>query len=97
EPSIELLLAPGEVLGQQTLVCSGRGFNPQMKWLNGLHELHTSNHGISMDTNACVTVTSQLHVAETEWKSGTVFICEVSDKSLNKVVKKEISFCSGKP
>ncbi|XP_047213108.1 uncharacterized protein LOC124862937 isoform X1 [Girardinichthys multiradiatus] len=94
EPSIELLLAPGEVLGQQTLVCSGRGFNPQIKWLNGLHELHTSNHGISMDTNARVAVASQLHVAETEWKSGTVFICEVSDKSLNKVVKKEISFCS---
>ncbi|PWA19246.1 hypothetical protein CCH79_00014548, partial [Gambusia affinis] len=94
KPSVELLLAPSRASDQQTLLCYGWGFDPQIKWLNGFEQKSTSNHDISMDANGRVAVTSQLQVAQTEWKSGKAFTCEVSDKSLNAVVRKEISVCS---
>uniref|UniRef100_A0A3P8RMH2 Ig-like domain-containing protein n=1 Tax=Amphiprion percula TaxID=161767 RepID=A0A3P8RMH2_AMPPE len=37
-------------------------------------------------------ITSQLHIPQAEWTSGKVFTCEVSDRSLNKKVQKEINF-----
>ncbi|XP_023204503.1 uncharacterized protein LOC106700343 isoform X2 [Xiphophorus maculatus] len=94
KPSVELLLAPSRASDPQTLLCSGWGFDPEIKWLNGVEEIFTSNHDISMDANGRVAATSQLQVAQTQWKSGEVFTCEVSDKSLNEVVRKEISVCS---
>lgn len=96
KPSVELLLAPSTASDPQTLLCSGWGFDPEIKWLNGFEQIFTSNHDISMDANGRVAATSQLQVAQTQWKSGEVFTCEVSDKSLNEVVRKEISVCSGK-
>ncbi|KAM4535197.1 uncharacterized protein V3H82_025023 isoform 2-T2 [Fundulus diaphanus] len=93
-PSVELYLASSKAQGQQTLLCSGLGFNPQIKWLNGIS---TSSYEISTDTKGRVAVTSQLTVPETVWKSGKVFKCEVSDKSMNNVVVEEISICSVTP
>uniref|UniRef100_A0A3Q2UHR4 Ig-like domain-containing protein n=1 Tax=Fundulus heteroclitus TaxID=8078 RepID=A0A3Q2UHR4_FUNHE len=95
EPSVELYLAPTERLGQQTLVCSGRGFKPQIKWFNQSEQMNSPTED-SMNKNGDVAVTSRLHVGQTEWARGMVFACEVSDSSLNKKVKKEISVCSGK-
>ncbi|XP_054891241.1 uncharacterized protein ighd [Poeciliopsis prolifica] len=93
-PSVELLLVPSGASGQQTLLCSGWGFDPQIEWFNGYMQIKTTNHDISMDANGLVAVTSQLKVAQTEWKSGKAFTCKVSDKSLSAEVRKEISVCS---
>lgn len=93
---MEVHPAPSEGLEQQTLVCSGWGFNPQIKWFNRSKEINSTNSDISMNNNGHVVVMSQLHVGHAEWKRGMVFTCEVSDSSLRKNVKKNISICSGK-
>uniref|UniRef100_A0A3P8RKA4 Ig-like domain-containing protein n=1 Tax=Amphiprion percula TaxID=161767 RepID=A0A3P8RKA4_AMPPE len=100
DPSVELLLAPSEDSGPQTLLCSGWGFNPQIKWVSESRQRSPSTHDISMSADGRVAVTSQLHIPQAEWTSGKVFTCEVSDRSLNKKVQKEINFyswrlCSG--
>ncbi|XP_073349821.1 uncharacterized protein [Pagrus major] len=94
DPSVELLLVPSEVSGPQTLSCSGRGFNPQIKWFSESTQRSSSNDDISMGADGRVAVTSQLQIPQTEWKTGKVFTCEVSDKSLNKQVRQDISLCS---
>ncbi|XP_051797481.1 uncharacterized protein LOC127531689 [Acanthochromis polyacanthus] len=94
DPSVELLLAPSEDSGPQTLLCSALGFNPQIKWVSESLQRSPSSHDISMSADGRVAVTSQLQIPQTEWKSGKVFTCEVSDRSLNKKVQKDISFCS---
>uniref|UniRef100_A0A8C6M915 Ig-like domain-containing protein n=1 Tax=Nothobranchius furzeri TaxID=105023 RepID=A0A8C6M915_NOTFU len=94
-PSVELVVVPGEESGRQRLLCSGWGFNPQIKWLSGSQQLSPLLSETSMDTNGRVAVTSQLTVPQKEWKTGKVFTCEVSDGSLNKI-NKHISVCSGK-
>ncbi|XP_035797601.2 hemicentin-2-like isoform X3 [Amphiprion ocellaris] len=97
DPSVELLLAPSEDSGPQTLLCSGWGFNPQIKWVSESRQRSPSTHDISMSADGRVAVTSQLHIPQAEWTSGKVFTCEVSDRSLNKKVQKEINFCSVTP
>ncbi|XP_041866868.1 obscurin-like [Melanotaenia boesemani] len=95
DPSVELLLAPSEESGQQKLLCSGLGFNPQIKWLSESKEISSSTEHVSMDSNGYVAVTSKLLVPQTEWKTGKVFTCEASDSSLRKHFRKNISLCSG--
>ncbi|XP_041866926.1 hemicentin-1-like isoform X8 [Melanotaenia boesemani] len=95
DPSVELLLAPSEESGQQKLLCSGLGFNPQIKWLSESKEISSSTEHISIDSNGYVAVTSKLLVPQTEWKTGKVFTCEASDSSLRKHFRKNISLCSG--
>uniref|UniRef100_A0A3B3WHS0 Ig-like domain-containing protein n=1 Tax=Poecilia mexicana TaxID=48701 RepID=A0A3B3WHS0_9TELE len=97
EPTVEIHLAPSEGFEQQTLVCSGRGFDPQIKWFNGSKEINPSSPDFSMNNNGLVAVMSQLHVGHAEWKRGMVFTCEVSDSSLKKNVQKDISVCSVTP
>ncbi|XP_030264485.1 uncharacterized protein LOC115576154 [Sparus aurata] len=94
DPSVELLLVPSDVSGPQRLSCSGWGFNPQIKWFAESKQRSSSNHDISMDADGRVAVTSQLQIPQTEWKTGKVFTCEVSDTSLNKQVRQDISLCS---
>ncbi|XP_051797519.1 uncharacterized protein LOC127531723 [Acanthochromis polyacanthus] len=97
DPSVKLLLTPSEDSGPQTLLCSGWGFNPQIKWVSESQQRSPSTHDISMSADARVAVTSQLQIPQTEWKSGKVFTCEVSDRSMNKKVQKDINFCSVTP
>ncbi|XP_061591364.1 immunoglobulin mu heavy chain-like [Cololabis saira] len=97
EPSVELLLAPREESQQQKLLCSGWGFNPQIKWFTELKPISSSTNKTSMDTNGRVTVTSEVNVPQKEWETGKDFTCEVSDSSLNKTVRRNISFCSVTP
>ncbi|KAL7378760.1 hypothetical protein ABVT39_018149 [Epinephelus coioides] len=94
DPSMKLLLAPSEESGSQTLVCSGRGFNPQIQWSSESRQRAPSTNDISMGADGCVTATSQLQITHKEWSTGKVFTCEVSDKSLGKNIRKDISLCS---
>ncbi|XP_049416064.1 uncharacterized protein LOC125878734 [Epinephelus fuscoguttatus] len=97
DPSIKLLLAPSEESGSQTLVCSGRGFNPHIQWSSESQQRAPSTNDISMGADGRVTVTSQLQITHTEWSTGKVFTCQVSDKSLGKNIRKDISLCSVTP
>ncbi len=93
---MELLLVPSEESGPQRLFCSGWGFDPQIKWISESQQRLPATTGISMDADGRVTVTSQLLIPQTEWRTGKVFTCEVSDKTLNQKTRKDMSLCSGK-
>ncbi|XP_067334567.1 obscurin-like [Channa argus] len=94
DPSVELLVVPSEESGPQKLSCSGSGFNPQIQWFFETQQRSSSTNDISVAADGRVTVTSQLHVPQAEWKTGKVFTCEVSDRPLSPNVRKDISFCS---
>ncbi|XP_067333842.1 hemicentin-1-like [Channa argus] len=94
DPSVELLVVPSEESGPQKLSCSGSGINPQIQWFSKTQQRSSSTHDISVGADGRVTVTSQLHVPQAEWKTGKVFTCEVSERSLSPKVRKDISFCS---
>lgn len=97
DPSVELLLAPSEESGPQRLLCSGQGFKPEIKWLESESKQRSpTTYDISMGADGRVAVISQLLIPQTEWRTGKVFTCQVSDKSVQKMVPKEISLCSGK-
>ena len=96
DPSVELFLPPSEESEQQKLLCSGWGFNPQIEWFIESKQVSSSSKKTSMDINGRVAVTSELNVPQKEWETGKDFTCEVSDSSLNKYVRKNISLCSGK-
>ncbi|XP_067334572.1 uncharacterized protein [Channa argus] len=94
DPSVELLVVPSEESGPQKLSCSGSGINPQIQWFSKTQQRSSSTNDISVGADGRVTVTSQLHVPQAEWKTGKVFTCEVSERSLSPKVRKDISFCS---
>ncbi|XP_075993142.1 uncharacterized protein LOC142988030 [Genypterus blacodes] len=97
DPSMELSLVPSEETQPQTLLCSAWGFNPQIKWNSGSPQTPASTSDISMGANGRVGIRSQLPVPQTEWKTGKVFTCEVSDRSGIKKETKNISVCSVTP
>ncbi|XP_035853051.1 Ig heavy chain C region, membrane-bound form isoform X2 [Sander lucioperca] len=97
DPSMELLLAPSEESEQQRLVCSAWGFNPQIKWSSESQQRSSSTYEISMGADGRVAATSHLNIPRTEWSKGKVFTCEVTEKSLNSNVRKDISLCSVTP
>lgn len=98
DPSVELLLMPSEESDSQTLLCSGSGFDPQIKWFSDFNiASFLTKDTIAMGADGRVVVTSQLQVPPTKWQTGKVFTCEVSDKSLSANAKKIISVCSVTP
>ncbi|KAK7939761.1 hypothetical protein WMY93_003087 [Mugilogobius chulae] len=98
EPSVKLLLAPSDKSGQQTLSCTAWGFNPHIEWFSGSQRLSGgSNVPTSLNAEGHVVVSSLFQVPETEWKSGKVFSCQVTDTSLNKKLKTDISVCEVTP
>ncbi|XP_062263594.1 uncharacterized protein ighd [Platichthys flesus] len=96
DPSVELLLVPSEESGPQRLLCSAWGFNPQIQWFSE-SEQQSSKSDVTMGADGRVTMTSQLNIPQTEWKTGKVFTCKVSDMSLRETVHKNVSLCSVTP
>ncbi|CAB1342246.1 unnamed protein product [Coregonus sp. 'balchen'] len=104
EPSMELLLVPSEETsgsGTQKLICSGWGFNPQIKWLSGFEQRSAAAYEIMMGEDERVAVTSHITVTQQEWNQGKDFTCEVIDKYLQKEelqkVRKSINRCAVTP
>ncbi|XP_045575994.1 uncharacterized protein isoform X4 [Salmo salar] len=100
ELSMELLLVPNEEMsgsGTQKLMCSGRGFNPQIKWLSGSKQRSAADNERRMREDGHVAVTSHITVTQQEWNEGKDFICEVIDKDLQKTVRKSTSLCTAFP
>uniref|UniRef100_A0A673XTN4 Ig-like domain-containing protein n=1 Tax=Salmo trutta TaxID=8032 RepID=A0A673XTN4_SALTR len=98
EPSMELLLVANEDLsgsGTQKIMCSGRGFNPQIKWLSGTKQRSAADNERRIREDGHVAVTSHITVTQQEWNEGKDFICEVIDKDLQKTVRKSTSLCTG--
>uniref|UniRef100_A0A8K9WVZ8 Ig-like domain-containing protein n=1 Tax=Oncorhynchus mykiss TaxID=8022 RepID=A0A8K9WVZ8_ONCMY len=99
EPSMELLLVRSEETsgsGSQKLMCSGWGFNPQIKWLSGSEQRFAAANEIRMGEDGRVVVTSHIIVAQQEWNQGKDFTCEVIDQDLQKTVRKSTSLCTGR-
>ncbi|XP_024920151.1 uncharacterized protein LOC103392960 isoform X13 [Cynoglossus semilaevis] len=94
DPSVELLLVSSKDSGPQRLICSGHGVNPQIKFFPDLIPL---NEGTTLRADGRVSVTSEVSVTQTEWKTGKVLICEVSDQTLKTSANDSLSFCSGVP
>lgn len=94
---MELLPVPSEEMsgsGTQKLMCSGWGFNPQIKWLSGSEERSAAAYERRMGEDGHVALTSHITVTQQEWNQGMVFTCEVIDKYLQKV-RKSINICAG--
>uniref|UniRef100_A0A3B4BH15 Ig-like domain-containing protein n=1 Tax=Periophthalmus magnuspinnatus TaxID=409849 RepID=A0A3B4BH15_9GOBI len=96
EPSVKLLLAPRDESGYQTLLCTAWGFDPHIEWISETQRSSGSKVSISLNADGRVVVSSELQVPQTEWKTGKVYSCQVSDKSLNRISKENISVCAGK-
>ncbi|XP_052375306.1 uncharacterized protein LOC118375938 isoform X4 [Oncorhynchus keta] len=100
ELSMELLLVPSEESsgsGTQKLMCSGWGFNPQIKWLSGSEQRSAADNEIRMGEDGHVALTSHITVTQQEWNEGKDFICEVDDKDLQKTARKSTSLCTAFP
>uniref|UniRef100_A0A3B4BDE9 Ig-like domain-containing protein n=1 Tax=Periophthalmus magnuspinnatus TaxID=409849 RepID=A0A3B4BDE9_9GOBI len=95
EPSVKLLLAPRDESGYQTLLCTAWGFDPHIEWISETQRSSGSKVSISLNADGRVVVSSELQVPQTEWKTGKVYSCQVSDKSLNRINKENVSVCAG--
>ncbi|KAJ0001015.1 hypothetical protein NQD34_006035, partial [Periophthalmus magnuspinnatus] len=95
EPSVKLLLAPCDESGYQTLLCTAWGFDPHIEWISETQRSSGSKVSISLNADGRVVVSSELQVPQTEWKTGKVYSCQVSDKSLNRINKENVSVCAG--
>ncbi|XP_070704320.1 uncharacterized protein [Pempheris klunzingeri] len=91
DPSVELLLVPSEESAPKQLLCSGWGFNPQIKWSE---QTPPSTNDISISADGRVAVTSTLQIPQEKWKAGETFTCQLFDRSMSKTVTKDISLCS---
>ncbi|XP_070704150.1 uncharacterized protein [Pempheris klunzingeri] len=92
DPSVELLLVPSEESAPKQLLCSGWGFNPQIKWSE---QTPPSINDISISADGRVAVTSTLQISQEKWKAGETFTCQLLDRSMSKT--KDISLCSVTP
>lgn len=92
---VELLLVKSKESRSQTLLCSGWVFNDHIRWFNESQQRSTTTD-ISMSVDGHAGVTSQLIIDHSEWETGKIFSCTVSDRSLNKNITRNVSLCTGK-
>ncbi|KAJ7989669.1 hypothetical protein DPEC_G00306940 [Dallia pectoralis] len=98
DPSIELYLEPRNVgSNTQKLVCSGSGFNPQIKWRYESKHKPAPANDIRIGHDGRVAVTSYLTIPQQEWNEGTRFTCEVSVHKPQKTINKTIDICAVTP
>uniref|UniRef100_I3JA39 Ig-like domain-containing protein n=1 Tax=Oreochromis niloticus TaxID=8128 RepID=I3JA39_ORENI len=97
DPSVELLLVQSKESRSQRVLCSGWVFNAHIRWFNKSQQRSPTTTDISMSVDGHARVTSQLIIDHTEWKTGKIFACTVSDRSLNKNIRKNINICSVPP
>uniref|UniRef100_A0A3B4BH26 Ig-like domain-containing protein n=1 Tax=Periophthalmus magnuspinnatus TaxID=409849 RepID=A0A3B4BH26_9GOBI len=80
-----------------TLLCTAWGFDPHIEWISETQRSSGSKVSISLNADGRVVVSSELQVPQTEWKTGKVYSCQVSDKSLNRINKENVSVCAVTP
>ncbi|XP_026021087.1 uncharacterized protein LOC113020947 isoform X1 [Astatotilapia calliptera] len=90
---VELLLVKSKESRSQTLLCSGWVFNDHIRWFNESQQRSTTTD-ISMSVDGHAGVTSQLIIDHSEWETGKIFSCTVSDRSLNKNITRNVSLCT---
>ncbi|XP_053533630.1 uncharacterized protein ighd isoform X2 [Ictalurus punctatus] len=74
----------------QKLICSGTGFNPQIKWLH--KSVPNALTEVMMQGDGRVKVSSEILVQQQEWNIDCV--CEVSDQDNPKHVQKSTRVCA---
>uniref|UniRef100_A0A669B525 Ig-like domain-containing protein n=1 Tax=Oreochromis niloticus TaxID=8128 RepID=A0A669B525_ORENI len=62
------------------ILCSGWVFNAHIRWFNKSQQRSPTTTDISMSVDGHARVTSQLIIDHTEWKTGKIFACTVSDR-----------------
>uniref|UniRef100_A0AAY5L6A5 Ig-like domain-containing protein n=4 Tax=Esox lucius TaxID=8010 RepID=A0AAY5L6A5_ESOLU len=96
DPSMELYLVPNRSDSKtQRLVCSGLGFNPQIKWLSESVQISAPVNDIRIGEDGRVAVTSFITIQQQEWNDGKNFTCEVIDNM--NTIRKYIDICAVTP
>ncbi|KAF4092421.1 hypothetical protein AMELA_G00020860 [Ameiurus melas] len=93
DPSVELsAVSSTDNSGSitQKLICSGTGFNPQIKWLH--KSVPNALKKVMMQEDGRVKVSSEISVPQQEWNND--FVCEVSDQDNPKPVQKSTRVCA---
>ncbi|XP_034151202.1 uncharacterized protein LOC114840414 isoform X3 [Esox lucius] len=94
--SMELYLVPNRSDSKtQRLVCSGLGFNPQIKWLSESVQISAPVNDIRIGEDGRVAVTSFITIQQQEWNDGKNFTCEVIDNM--NTIRKYIDICAVTP
>ncbi|XP_067283412.1 uncharacterized protein ighd [Pseudorasbora parva] len=81
DPTIELLVVSS--VGQsnsktQKLLCSGKGFDPKIKWIPKSYDKTGTALGTMMEDGR-VKVYSEILVPQQEWEKGVTYTCEIDD------------------
>ncbi|KAL6476133.1 hypothetical protein MHYP_G00146320 [Metynnis hypsauchen] len=96
DPSVELSVVPSEGKSElQKLLCTGTGFDLEIKWLPNSGNTTGASSKVMMDADGHVKVSSEIEVALEEWNKGEEFFCQVTD--LQEMVEKSASICAAHP
>ncbi|KAL7861249.1 hypothetical protein AOLI_G00175980 [Acnodon oligacanthus] len=96
DPSVELSVVPSEGKSDlQKLLCTGTGFDLEIKWLPNSGNTTGASSKVTMDADGHVKVSSEIEVALDKWNQGEEFFCQVTD--LQEMVEKSAGICAAHP
>ncbi|KAI4894017.1 hypothetical protein NFI96_019133 [Prochilodus magdalenae] len=95
-PSVELVVVPrAGKSGLQKLLCTGTGFNPEVKWLPNSGTRTGVSCKARIEARRHIKVSSEIEVPVKQWKEGKEFICQVTDHQ--GTVQMSTSVCAAHP